>query len=297
MSSAEPSTTEPAAPAEPTAPVVSNVPISTPATPAVSANWRDSLPVDIRENPTLSSIESVDALALEHINVQKLIGAEKIALPQEDWDESQINDFHTKMGRPALAEDYDLSSVTVPEDFQIDEGFQGRMIAKLHSLGAPQALVAGIIQAVYEDQAEQIQGMNSDIRISNETGIKDLRTEWGKSFDSQVDLATRAFRQATGEDFESVAGILLADGSKLGDRPEIIRAFASIGGRMNEHGLVGGKTSNSTLSPSQAGGERNKLMVDPEFLSAYLDGTHLEHDAAVQRISDLTDAEVVNDSR
>jgi hypothetical protein len=49
------------------------------------------------------------------------------------------------------------------------------------------------------------------------------------------------------------------------------------------------------MSPDQAGNERNKLMADPDFLNAYLDGTHLEHDAAVKRISDLTIAEVGDD--
>ena len=265
------------------------VPISTPAAPA---NWRESLPVDIRENPTLASIDSVDALALEHINVQKLIGAEKIALPQDDWNDAQRDAFHTKMGRPASAVDYDLSGVTVPEDFQIDDGFQTRMVDKLHSLGAPQSLVAGIVQAVYDDQAAQIQEMNSDIRNSSESGIKELRNEWGKSYDAQVDLAQRAFRAAAGENFDDIAGMRLADGTEFGNSPVFIKLFNFFGTKMAEHGLVGGKTTNAIMTPEAASGERNKLMADQGFLDAYLDSSHLEHAAAVKRIADLTVAEV-----
>jgi hypothetical protein len=294
MSAAEPEMSEPvselAAPVESTPEVESaNVPISTPAEPV---SWRESLSPGLRNNPTLEQIPDLETLAKNHINVQKLIGAEKIQRPQEDWTPEQFDEFYTKMGRPTDAADYDLSNVEVPEGYPVDEGFQSTMIEKLHARGASQEMVAGILKDYYEITGGQIEQSTGDLQRTRESGMQDLRNEWGKSYDGNVDLAVRAFHAGAGEGFEQVADLRLADGGKLGDHPAIIKAFATLGGKMNEHGLVGGVASNYAMSPQQAGNERNKLMADQDFLAAYTDGTHLEHDAAVKRMNDLTIAEV-----
>jgi len=286
MSSAEPPISEPAAP-EPT-----TVPISTP-TP--SGNWRDSLPADLRSNPTLESIESVEALAKEHVNVQAMIGVERIERPKEDWTPEQFKEFYGKLGRPAEAKDYDLEGIERPEGLPWDDGFQESMIGIMHEAGLTQGQVQKILGGYVESVGGQFTQATGDAARTRESAVQDLRNEWGKSFDAQVDLAKRAFRSGAGENFEEVAGLLMADGSQLGDHPGVIRAFAALGGKMNEHGLVGGVSSRAILSPSEAVGEKNKLLADPDFLKPYLDEGHLEHAAAVKRINDLTIAEVGND--
>jgi len=293
MSAAEPNIAEPVSESFTSEPSqTTSVPIST---PSPTGNWRDSLSVDLRNNPTLETIPDIETLAKNHINVQKLIGTEKIERPKEDWTPEQFSDFYTKLGRPAEAGDYDLDAIARPENLPWDDGFQDSMVSIMHEAGLSQTQVSKILSGYIESVGGQYTEATGEAQRSRETGIADLRSEWGKSFDSQVDLAKRAFRSGAGDAFEQVAGMMLADGGKLGDHPSIIRAFAALGGKMNEHGLVGGVTSNLTMSPQQAGGERNKLMADPDFLKAYLDGTHLEHDAAVKRINDLTIAEVGED--
>ncbi len=299
--SVEPSTTElssepvtepaalAAAPDEPT-------PASAPVTPEpVTPSWRDSLPVDLRDNPTLVGIDSVEGLAKDHINVQKLIGADKIARPQEDWTPEQWDDFHTKLGRPAKVEDYDLGGIQVPEGLPWNSEFQDSMVGVMHGLGLNQKQVQGVLGAYIESQAGQYQQVTGDATRSRDTAIQDLQNEWGKSYPAQVDLATRAFRAGAGENYEAVADLVMADGGLLGDHPDIIRAFAQLGGKMNEHGLVGATATRTTLSPGEAGDARRKLMSDEDFLKAYMDGGHFEHAAAVKRIKDLTIAEVGDD--
>jgi len=255
-------------------------------------SWRDSLSPDLQGNATLAGLDSVEALAKEHINVQKLIGADKIARPQQDWTPQQFNEFYLKMGRPADPKDYDLSALEVPDGLPIDADFQATMIQKMHARGASQEMVAGILADFYEAQGGQFSTALSDMQNHREEGINDLRTEWGKSFDAQVDLAKRAFVAGAGDGFEALAALKLSDGGSLGDHPAVIRAFAALGSKMSEHGLVGGTSIRTAQSPSEALNEKQKLMSDPEFLKSYLDENHLEHSAAVRRIHDLTVAEV-----
>jgi len=286
MSSAEPTTPD----VTPSEAETTTVPISTPSEP--TGNWRDSLPADIRSNPTLESIDSVESLAKEHINVQKMIGTEKIERPKDDWTPEQFNEFYGKLGRPAEAKDYDLDGIERPEGLPWDDGFQESMIGIMHEAGLTQGQVKKILGGYIESVGGQFTQATGEASRTRESAVQDLRNEWGKSFDAQVDLAKRAFRSGTGENFEAVAGLKMADGGQLGDHPAVIRAFAALGGKMNEHGLVGGVSSRATLSPGEATSERNKLMSDQSFLDAYLNAEHLEHDVAVKKMQDLTNVEV-----
>ena len=287
MSSAEPVITDNTAPPEPAA-LSTPEPVSTPE----PASWRESLSPDLRNNPTLEQIPDIEALAKAHVNVQKLIGTEKIERPKEDWTDDQYAEFYSKLGRPADVADYDIEGIDVPEGLPWDDGFQTSMLKVMHEAGLTSNQVKKVLGGYIEGTGGQFQEATTNIAQARESGIQDLRNEWGKSFDSQIDLAKRAFMAGAGENFESVAGMTLQDGSQLGDHPSIIRAFAALGGKMNEHGLVGGSASRTTLSPSEASGERNKLLNDSDFLAAYTDSSNLEHNAAVKRINDLTIAEV-----
>jgi len=294
MSEAAVSLSEPPVNPEPAPEAVAtpeSTPAVAPATPEPS--WRDSLSADLRDNPTLASIKDVESLAKDHVNVQKLIGADKIARPQEDWTPEQHEEFWTKLGRPMAAEDYDLSGFTPPEGVPWDDGLQTTMVEGMHKLGLNNDQVAGVLGLYGETTGAQYTEATGDATRTRESGIQDLRNEWGKSFNAQVDLAKRAFMAGAGEGFEALAGLPMADGGQLGDHPAIIKAFAQLGGKMSEHGLVGATASpRSTLSPSEAGNQIAKLLSDEDFLKSYTNAEHLEHSASVKRINDLTEMQV-----
>lgn len=268
------------------------VPVTEVAAPVAPVNWRESLPVELRDNPTLSTIPDVAALAKEHVNVQKMIGADKIALLGEEPTPEELNTFYTKLGRPATAEDYDLSGVSIPENVAVDDAFQGAAVGKMHELGLTQAQVDGVLGFYYGQVGEQGAASSVELEQNVQAGIQGLKTEWGPAYGAKVDLAMRAFRSGAGERAKEIEELKMADGSELGDNPGFIRVFAELGDKMSEHGLVGTATTRSTFAPAEAKNERLRLLADPKFKDAYLSGTHIEHKAAVQKIADLTAAEV-----
>lgn len=255
-------------------------------------NWRDSLSPDLKSNPVLERFDNVEALAKEHINAQKLIGADKIAIPGENATEEERAAFYTRLGRPAKVEDYDLSKVEIPEGIEADEEFQTAMLEKMHARGASQQMVEGILSDYYEAMGSQLSQRDTNLQQDFDDGIKMLRNEWGKSYDGNVDLAKRAFVAAAGEKAAEFGQIKLENGQLLGNDARILKMFAEIGNRMADHGLVGAAASRSTRTPSEAASEKNKLLADPDFMQAYTDGQHLEHAAAVQKIQDLIEMEI-----
>ncbi len=282
-----PGSGEPAAPVVDTSTAVVVPPAtiidSAPAQPAPIADWRvEHLPVAMRDNPTLSKFGNVEALANEHINVQKVIGADKIPRPQDDWTPEQYDDFYTKLGRPANVDDYDLEGVAeVPEGVPFDGEFQSAAVAKMHELGLNSAQVKGLLNFNNEYVGGKHEASAGEIERSVQAGITDLRNEWGKSYDAQVDMATRALNAAAGDSADQIRGIQLADGSLLGDNPAIVRAFAAIGGKMSEHGLPGAMPSRSILSPGESLAEIAKLEAEGAHILS--DKNHPEHAIMIEK--------------
>jgi len=269
---------------EPAAPV--SEPVST---PAPETSWRDSLSADLKDNPTLANIPDVASLAKEHVNVQKLIGADKIPRPQDDWNDQQWSDHFTRIGRPAKAEDYDLQDVAVPEGLPVSDELQTAVVAKMHALGLNQKQVAGVLGEYYALQGDQFTQSQGDVARDTEAGIKALQNEWGKSYGAHVDLAKRAITAAAGDGFEELAGLTMSDGTLFGNHPLVIKAFATLGDRLDEHGLVGGSSqARTTMTPAEAAEEIDALNGGKDdFPLKYNDKNHAQHAWAVQRMNEL----------
>lgn len=268
------------------------VPATEVATPAAPADWRAGFAEDVRSNPVTQRLAGPEAALRELIGAQKMIGADKIVMPGKDAKPEELNEFYTKLGRPATSEDYDLSGVAIPENVAVDDAFQGAAVGKMHELGLTQAQVDGVLNMYYDEVGGQGASRATELAQNVEAGIQALKTEWGPAYRGKADLAMRAFRAGAGEFAKEIEAAETLDGVQLGDHPAFIRVFATLGAQMSEHGLVGTATTSSTLAPGEAKNARLKLLADPKFKEAFLSGTHLEHDAAVQRIADLTAAEV-----
>jgi hypothetical protein len=75
----------------------------------------------------------------------------------------------------------------------------------------------------------------------------------------------------------------LEDGTKLGDHPAVIKAFASLASKMGEDNIV--QASGQThMTPKQLDKEILALQAPG---SAYWDSKHPGHDAAVEEVKNL----------
>ena len=75
----------------------------------------------------------------------------------------------------------------------------------------------------------------------------------------------------------------LADGSKLGDHPAVIKAFAALAGKMGEDNIIQ-SSGPAMMTPKQLDKEILALQAPG---SAYWDSKHPGHDAAVEEVKNL----------
>lgn len=253
-------------------------------------SWRSGLSEDYRTHPVLERFDDLDALAREHVHLQKLIGRKGIVPPAADADAAERARFYDALGRPASPDGYNLDGLERPDGMPWDEDFQAQMLARMHASGLTDGQARALLEGYAELQGAAWQDANAARDRALEAAETGLRREWGERFDARVDLANRAFAAAFGERVDDVRQLRLSDGQYLGDHPDMVRAFAKLGGLMGEAEFVGGKDARIGRSSSEARAQLSTLEADPEFRTALLDRAHPEHRQAVARRSDLARA-------
>jgi hypothetical protein len=233
-----------------------------------------SLPDNLRNEPSLQTFSTVDNLAKSYVNAVKKIGGNPdhlVQLPQEG--ESRDN-FYNKIGRPETPEGYDFGEDGGKLDFYRNA---------THQLGLTQDQAANMLQlyaAVEEEQTKASDKQNADFAVESQINLK---REWGTNYDSNIDMAQRAFAQFASPEFSK-----LMDETGLGNHPELLKAFSKVGQMLGDDQLiVGSGIGGQQRSPQQAKEEIESLYQDKEFSKSYLDRTDVNHKAASSKMDKL----------
>jgi hypothetical protein len=242
--------------------------------PAAAPSWRDQLEEGIRSDPSLSHIQDIGSLAKSYVNAQKMIGADKIAVPSKHATPEDWQGVFRKLGLPETVDKYELEAPK-DSDPELIKGFKD--IAHKNGILPKQAgellkFYQGINDKAKADiQAQQTQAV--------EAGVKELRTEWGDHYDHEV-LNAKAALKRFGDDKLNQ----WLEESGAGNSPHVIRLLNRMGKTLGEDQLrgVGGGVA---ITPAIAQGKINTIMGDKSH--PYNDATHPNHQQAVEEMSAL----------
>ena len=163
---------------------------------------------------------------------QKLSTA--ISIPGKGASPSETLEFHRKLGVPDAPDGY---AFEMPEGRQMGDGdkaFHASMAGILHKAGVTAEQAAALnagwnewSEAVAGDKARQLTQRRADAMAA-------LRREWGGDYEANSAHAERAARAFGGDRFAEFVETAEIDGTKLGNHPDFIRVFATVGRRMGE---------------------------------------------------------------
>lgn len=244
-----------------------------------AASWRDSLPDDLRANPTLAPHPDVASLAKEHINLQSLIGKKGVIPPGEKDPPEAWDRFYNQLGRPESPDKYDLNGFKPPEGLPWQPEVQSAMLKEMHAAGLSNKQAARVLAKYAEMQGAQWNDLNGKIGQSVEQNTVALKKDWGAAYDAKVDVANRAFAFAAGDQMEAFRQVKLADGTYAGDNPLFVRMFAKIGEAMSEDTLKGSGGRRMSMTPDEAKGEIARMEGDKEIAAKMADRNHPEYGA------------------
>ena len=71
-------------------------------------SWRETLPDDLRDDPILARFNDVPAMAKALVSAQKMVGADKVAIPSAG-DAEAWGKVYDRLGRPESGDGYELA--------------------------------------------------------------------------------------------------------------------------------------------------------------------------------------------
>ena len=111
----------------------------------VETSWRDSLSDDIKGDASLENINDINSLAKGYVHAQRMVGADKIALPGKYATEDDWQQVYTKLGRPDSPENYELN-------YNIPEGDDGANLNQFKEISESTARSIGYPAYMPDDE-------------------------------------------------------------------------------------------------------------------------------------------------
>jgi hypothetical protein len=265
----------------PAAVATNTAPTTTETTPV---DWRSSLPEELKAEKSLSSITDISSLAKSYVHAQKLIGADKIPVPNKHATDEDWNAVYEKLGRPKNVADYKLN---IPDAIKGDEAGIKNFSESAHKLGLLPKQAEGVLKYYADLASAAMNDANTKALTGRKNAEDSLKKEWGAAYNQKLETAGRAFKEYIGPEFQN---LILSDGTKLGDNPAIAKAFAKIAETIGEDKLVSSNSPNY-LTPAEIQKQINEITAPG---TAFHNKNHPNHDIAVQEALQLREMLIPN---
>ena len=247
--------------------------------PTVAKSWKETISEEFRNDPNISKFTEIDELAKSYINATRMIGQDKVAVPNENSTDDQWQEVYGKLGRPESPDKYKLEvqSETAP----LNDTAIKQFAENAHQLGLNNKQAQGILEFYKNSMEGSIQQARVDTETAQANAEQELRKEWGRSYDENIKKAGAIAKANMSED---ILNMELKDGTRIGDHPSVIKGFASIANLMSEDKLVSTESENVDRGTDYEA-EISKLVNDRD--GPYWNKSHPDHDKVVQQVFTL----------
>lgn len=271
---------DPAAPAA----TVTTAHETKPAAPE-SFSWKAKVGPDLSKAPSLGKFEDTPAglaeVAKSYVNLEKLLGHEKIPLPKGPEDVEGRAAFNKAIGVPPTPEQYNLPDAAAPKELgqSFDKsGFQQVM----HKHGLTPGQAAGL----WKDYTEMTSGEYSKAMKGYsdqlDQNINALRREWGDAYAGNVELGDMVINKFA--DDAKAADFLTAT---LAKDPAGLKFLAKIGAHFAENKVGDFQYKRFAMTPAEAKNEVLKIKSDPNHPYSNEKATEDDHQSAVDHVNRL----------
>ena len=240
-------------------------------------NFQDLIPEEYRGEKSLSNFKDMNDFVKSYLSAQKIVGADKIPVPNKFATEEDWKAVFNKLGAPEKPEDYKYNF----KEGEVDQELLSTFNQQAHKLGLLPQQAESLIK-FYNDLNEgssvQAEQKAAQTRLHTEN---ELKKEFGPQYVKRLDQAKRLASSTLGNDF--LENTLLADGSRLGDNLNVVKAFSELAEKLSEDEVVKGDSS-SYMTANEIEKEITSLTEEG---SPYWIKTHPNHQKAVQEVLKL----------
>ena len=240
-------------------------------------NFQDLIPDEYRAEKSLENFKDMGDFVKSYLSAQKIVGADKIPVPNKFATEDDWKAVFNKLGAPEKPEDYKYSF----KEGELDKDLVASFNVEAHRLGLLPQQAESLIK-YYNNFAEgnsiQAEEKATETRLNTEN---ELKREFGPQYTKRLDQAKRLASSTLGNDF--LENTFLQDGSRLGDNIAVVKAFSQLADKLSEDEVVKGDTSSYMTAKDL----QKEIASLQEEGSPFWDKQHPNHDRSVQEVFKL----------
>lgn len=260
--------------------------VSAAQTGAPSFSWKTQLSPDVMNSPTMQKFsDDKDGLlkaVTSHLELEKLLGHEKVPIPKGPEDAEGWARFNKAMGIPDKADGYGLPDAQIPENMQGMVYDKAKFAETVHQFKLTPSQAKGLWGAY----TEMIKGVYSQAQQAQQAQmtqvINQMRSEWGDAYDSNVELGQMVINK-----FSSDKGMEDFVTATLAKSPMGIKFLSKIGSQFAENKIGDFKYSRFSLTPDQAQSEIDSILRDSNHPYNSDKASQAERDKAIDYVNSL----------
>lgn len=251
-----------------------------------SENWRDGLPEGIRGERCLENIKNIGTLAQSYVHAQHAIGANKVAVPNENSTPEEWSAFYKAGGRPDSAEAYSTEKVKLPEGVSLDDArvdefrkfaFENGMNQKMFEAALAYDIQRVQNQVKESEAAAAAEYTQTLARLKSDEASGALREKFGPET-----ATVNALIQQCNKAMQTFGLTKTMQEKGLLNNYDMITALAQIGARISESKLKGGSIPASVNNPRM---RLEEIQMNPD--DPYYNREHPAHSARVAEVNQL----------
>ena len=253
-------------------------PTQTTATETPAVDFQSLIPAEYKEEKSLQNFNKMDDFVKSYLHSQKMVGLDKIPVPNKHATDEDWKEVYKRLGSPEAADGYKYS---LPEGHAVPEDTLKSFSEEAVKLGLLPNQADGIMKYYNEVINQGVNEQNIQAEEARTKAEQELRNEYGSTYDNKITGAKNLATATLGSEF--LNSTILQDGSKLGDNPQIVKAFAQLSEKLSEDDIVKGDTT-SYLTTNEI---EKQIAALQQKGSAYWDKKHPAHAIAVEEVAAL----------
>lgn len=245
-------------------------------------NWKDGLDEELKKEPSLASIKDIPSLVKSYIHGQKMIGKEKIVIPDQFATDEDWQRVYSKLGMPESPDKYEIKNIGE----HTDENF----VKKFKEVAVKNGILPRQAEKIFEMYTgyanELVAAQEEEGKRNFEESVGALKKEWGQGYDRKLANASATFSKFADDETKAVF-----KESGIGNNPKVLKLFASIAEALGEDKFIApGGDGKLGITPTEAANKINEIMGNKDH--AYYHKSHPMHKAAVDEVYRLTQAKL-----
>lgn len=249
-------------------------------------SWKTQLPADYAGSPSMQKFpdtkEGFTEVAKSYLNLEKLLGNEKVPIPKDANDLAAKAIFNKALGIPDKPEGYALPDIQVPDTMKGLTFDKAKFAEIVHKYELTPTAAKGLWES-YTAMNKQAYADALKQREDQMTGIiNQMRNEWGPAYQSKVELGQMVINKfsADKETNDFITAAFTQD-------PRGIKFLAAIGEQFAENKIGDFKYQRHSLTPDEAQAEMDSIRKDPNHPYNNEKSSQAERDRAIDYMNSL----------